>query len=64
MSLANMLSRAMVTDTCRRFAPLGLSVFPGAIRWIASSTRIPERVLVKEDANLPLEPTQRKQHLA
>jgi flavin-dependent dehydrogenase len=41
MSLATLVSRGMVTGLGRTLAPLGLSVFPQAIRWIASSTRIP-----------------------
>lgn len=45
MSLATMLSRAMITDLGRTLAPPALSVLPNAMRWIASSTRIPERAL-------------------
>jgi len=64
MSLATMLSRAMVTNAGRRFAPFGLSLFPRAMRWIAASTRITEHALVKANSNASLEPTQRKQNLA
>jgi flavin-dependent dehydrogenase len=47
MSLATILSRAMVTGFGRAMAPIGLAAFPGALRWIASSTRIPEKALNK-----------------
>jgi flavin-dependent dehydrogenase len=43
MRLATWLSRAMMTSAGRMLAPLGLAVTPGAMRWIASATRIPER---------------------
>jgi hypothetical protein len=43
MSLATLLSRAMVTGVGRNLAPIGLSLFPNAMQWIATSTRIPER---------------------
>jgi flavin-dependent dehydrogenase len=43
MSLATLLSRAMVTRPGRTLAPVALSLFPNAMRWIASSTRIPEQ---------------------
>jgi flavin-dependent dehydrogenase len=42
MRLATALSRAMVSSFGRRVAPVGLSIFPGAMNWIARSTRIPE----------------------
>jgi flavin-dependent dehydrogenase len=42
MRLATALSRAMVTGAGRTLAPIGLSIFPGAMKWIARSTRIPE----------------------
>jgi flavin-dependent dehydrogenase len=42
MRLATALSRAMVTGAGRKLAPIGLSIFPGAMKWIARSTRIPE----------------------
>jgi menaquinone-9 beta-reductase len=45
MGLATFLSRAMMTGTGRALAPLGLSLFPDALRWVARTTRIPERVL-------------------
>jgi len=47
MSLATILSRAMVTGFGRVIAPIGLAAFPGALRWIASSTRIPQKALYK-----------------
>jgi len=43
MSLATLLSRIMVTRAGRNLAPFGLSLFPGAMRWIAASTRVPEQ---------------------
>jgi flavin-dependent dehydrogenase len=64
MSLATMLSRAMVTRAGRGIAPLGFSLFPNAMRWIAASTRIPEHAIVRWHASPSLEPTQRRQHLA
>jgi flavin-dependent dehydrogenase len=45
MGLATALSRAMVTGAGRALAPIGLSIFPGAMNWIARSTRIPEKAL-------------------
>lgn len=45
MTLATLLSRSMVTQAGRGLAPLGLSVFPQAIGWIAQSTRIPSQAL-------------------
>jgi menaquinone-9 beta-reductase len=45
MRLATVLSRAMVTGAGRTLAPIGLSIFPGAMNWIARSTRIPEKAL-------------------
>jgi flavin-dependent dehydrogenase len=50
MRLATALSRAMVTGAGRALAPLGLAVFPGAMKWIASSTRIPEKALKQSHA--------------
>lgn len=43
MGLAMLLSRAMVSGVGRGLAPWGLAVFPGAMQWIARSTRIPEK---------------------
>jgi hypothetical protein len=43
MSLATWLSQIMVTDAGRNLMPFGLSLFPGVIRWIAASTRVPEQ---------------------
>lgn len=47
MVLATALSRAMVTGVGRLMATAGLAVFPGAMGWVARSTRIPERALVR-----------------
>ena len=41
MSLATWSSRAIVSGAGRVFAPAALSMFPGAIQWIAAFTRIP-----------------------
>jgi flavin-dependent dehydrogenase len=43
MSLATLISRVIVSNTGRSFAPVALSLFSNAMRWIAASTRIPER---------------------
>jgi len=53
MRLATFLSRAMVTGIGRATAPIGLAAFPGALRWIAHSTRIPERDLYKSTELAP-----------
>ena len=53
MSLATILSRAMVTGFGRAMAPIGLVAFPGALRWIASSTRIPDKALNKSSGLAP-----------
>jgi menaquinone-9 beta-reductase len=45
VSLATQISRAMVTRFGRNLAPLALSLLPGAMRWIATSTRIPATAL-------------------
>jgi flavin-dependent dehydrogenase len=47
MSLATLLSRAMVTGLGRNLASFGLLLYPNAMRWIATTTRIPDRALVK-----------------
>jgi menaquinone-9 beta-reductase len=47
MTIATLLSRAMVTGAGRTMATLGLSLFPDALRWIANSTRIPERAMAE-----------------
>ena len=47
MSLATLLSRAMVSGFGRNLASFGLLLFPNAMQWIATSTRIPERALLK-----------------
>jgi hypothetical protein len=46
MGLATALSRAMVSGIGRTLAPICLSVFPGAMHWIAKSTRIPGQVML------------------
>jgi flavin-dependent dehydrogenase len=46
MSLATLLSRSMVTDVGRALAPVGLSLMPNAMGWIARATRIPDGALV------------------
>jgi hypothetical protein len=35
----------MVSSAGRTLAPIGLSLFPGSMQWIADATRIPERFL-------------------
>lgn len=47
MRFATALSRMMVTSMGRLLAPAALSIAPGAISWIAESTRIPSRALPK-----------------
>lgn len=51
VSLATWISRAMVTEAGRHLAVLGASLFPGAMRWIAASTRVPSRALLLDDAH-------------
>ena len=46
MSLATLLSRLMVSSAGRRLAPIALAVVPGAMSWIARSTRIPEAAVL------------------
>jgi flavin-dependent dehydrogenase len=50
VSLATWISRAMVTAAGRDIALLGTSLFPGAMRWIAASTRVPARDLLLDGA--------------
>jgi flavin-dependent dehydrogenase len=45
MGLATTLSRTIVSSVGSTLAPLGLSLFPGSMQWIANATRIPERAL-------------------
>jgi flavin-dependent dehydrogenase len=45
MGLATTLSRTIVSSVGRALAPLGLSLFPGSMQWIANATRIPNRAL-------------------
>ncbi len=47
MRIASALSRAMVSGVGRTLAPIALSVLPGAMSWIAGSTRVPEDALVR-----------------
>lgn len=57
MALATLLSKAIVTGAGRNLAPIGLWFFPHAMRWIAASTRIPERALLPNIPGLRNEPT-------
>lgn len=50
MTLAILLSQAMVTTPGRALAPIGLSLFPNAMRWIAQSTRIPTQAMPAKPA--------------
>jgi len=45
MRFASALSRMMVTPTGRLLAPSVLSIAPGAMCWIATKTRIPDRAI-------------------
>jgi flavin-dependent dehydrogenase len=54
MTLATLLSRALGTGTARNLAPICLSLFPGAMQWIAASTRIPDQARVANQAPVPL----------
>ncbi len=45
MHLATLLSRVMVTSSGRALASHSLPLLPGAIQWIAGSTRIPDSAL-------------------
>lgn len=56
MSLATLLSQAIVTDPGRNLAPIGLSLFPSAIRWIAALTRIPDQARLASPAPSPPRP--------
>jgi len=49
MRLATCLSRAMVTALGRGLAPTVLSLFPGAMRFIATATRIPRSALMSTE---------------
>jgi flavin-dependent dehydrogenase len=64
MSLATILSRAMVTRAGRSFAPLILALFPNAMRWIAASTRIPEPALCPATNDAVAGTAQRKSQIA
>jgi flavin-dependent dehydrogenase len=46
MGLATCLSRTIVTKAGCSLALFGLSVFPNAMRWIATSTRIPREAML------------------
>ena len=52
MSLSTSLSRAMVSRIGRNLAPVAFAVFPSAMKWIASSTRIPQESLLVTEADL------------
>ena len=56
MRLATSISRAMVTGAGCAIASFGLSLFPNSMRWIASSTRIPQRALVQTAARSAARP--------
>ncbi|MGA2349039.1 MAG: FAD-dependent oxidoreductase [Terracidiphilus sp.] len=47
MGLATWSSRAMVTGIGNILVPFYYSLFPNAMRWMAASTRIPERAILK-----------------
>lgn len=51
ISLATWISRAIVTDAGRSAGILGASLFPGTIRWIAASTRVPATALLLNPAH-------------
>jgi flavin-dependent dehydrogenase len=51
MRLATGISRAMVTRVGAAFSSFGLSLLPSSMRWIASSTRIPDRALIRSAAS-------------
>jgi hypothetical protein len=53
LRLATWLSRAMVTGPGRVSAPVTLTVFPDAMRWIAAATRIPGSALLERDGTPP-----------
>jgi flavin-dependent dehydrogenase len=61
VGLATWLSRAMVSGAGRMVAPLGLSLFPGAMSWIARLTRIPQGALLpsQETVLVPQQPSAR-----
>jgi flavin-dependent dehydrogenase len=46
MSLATLLSRLMVSPAGRQLAPIARAALPGAMTWIARSTRIPEAAVL------------------
>lgn len=64
MSLSISLSRAIVSPSGRKFAPLALSLFPNAMRWIAASTRIPNRALLGGIVDADPRDFLRKSHIA
>lgn len=47
MLLSTRISKAMVTGVGRSLAPFLLSLLPGTLGWIASSTRIPQQALAE-----------------
>jgi len=52
MALATMLSRGAVTSVGRTAALAALSLAPNAVRWVASSTRIPQSSLTSREGLL------------
>ena len=64
MSIASSLSRAMVSRVGRNLAPIALAVFPGAMKWIASSTRIPQQSLLVRAADTITKAALRESHIA
>jgi hypothetical protein len=64
MSIASSLSRAMVSRVGRNLAPIALAVFPGAMKWIASSTRIPQQSLLVREPDTVKKPAIRESHIA
>lgn len=50
MRLATFLSKLVLTGTGRRLSSHALRLVPGAMRWIASGTRIPQRALAASRA--------------
>jgi menaquinone-9 beta-reductase len=64
MSLATRISRAMVSQIGRGIAPFGLRLFPNAMQWIASSTRIPDQAILRGKEQPHIEPTRHREHIA
>ena len=64
MSIASSLSRTMVSRVGRNLVPIALAVFPGAMKWIASSTRIPQQSLLVREPDTVKKPAIRESHIA